>query len=202
MGFAALLFLAFGLAMDATAVAATRGAVARAITARDVVVVGLLFGGAQAVMPALGWLLGSTIGPAAQAFDHWIAFVLLVGLGGKMLWEARPGVDSVDTDDADSGEDVVVADAFAGRLLLTMALATSIDAFAVGITLPILEAPLAMSLLTIGITTAVCSSAAVVFGHRLARAHSGAEPGKKFELAGGFVLVVLGTKILIEHLSA
>lgn len=193
MGFAELLILALGLAMDATAVAATRGFVATTVRPRDVVTVALLFGGAQALMPALGWALGTRIGPAAQAFDHWIAFVLLVGLGGKMLWEARP--TKADDDEHDNGHDI--ADAFGARVLVTMAVATSIDAFAVGITLPILDAPFVLSLVTIGVTTAVCSGLAVVAGKRL-----GSLFGKKLELVGGLVLIVLGTKILIEHLSA
>jgi len=191
MGFAELLILALGLAMDATAVAATRGFVATVVRPRDVVIVALLFGGAQALMPALGWALGARIGPAAQAFDHWIAFVLLVGLGGKMLWEARPNKA------ADDDEGHGSADAFGARVLVTMAVATSIDAFAVGITLPILEAPFVLSLVTIGVTTAVCSGLAVIAGKRL-----GSVFGKKLELVGGLVLIVLGTKILIEHLSA
>lgn len=192
MGFTELLILALGLAMDATAVAATRGFVAQQVRPRDVIVVALLFGGAQALMPALGWVLGAAIGPAAQTFDHWIAFALLGGIGGKMLWEARPGAD--DNDDK-AGHDR--PDAFGARVLLTMAVATSIDAFAVGITLPILEAPFALSLVTIGVTTAVCSGIAVVAGKQL-----GALFGKKLELVGGLVLVVLGTKILIGHLLA
>lgn len=195
MGFAELLVLALGLAMDATAVAAMRGFVAAkpgsvGVRARDVVVVALLFGGAQAVMPAFGWYLGEAIGPLARAFDHWIAFVLLGGLGAKMLWEARGANDDGEKNDVGGA-------VFSWRVLVPLAVATSIDAFAVGITLPILEAPLLLSLVTIGVTTALCSGVAVVVGRRV-----GSVLGEKLELAGGLVLIALGTKILVEHLSA
>ncbi len=194
MGFAALLMLALGLAMDATAAAATRGLIASAVGARDVATIALLFGGAQAAMPAVGWAFGSAIGPLAGGFVHGIAFVVLVGLGAKMVWQARPNAAAEDNDEP--------SDPFEWRLLVTMAVATSIDAFAVGVTLPMLKAPMTLSLVTIGVTTAVCSGVAVVVGHRLRSAVGKERVGKKFEFLGGVVLIVLGTKILIDHLTA
>lgn len=188
MGFVEIFLLSLGLAMDATAVAAARGVVATTVRVRDALLVGALFGGAQALMPAAGWLLGDVVGPAVKSVDHWIAFVLLVGIGGKMLWEARG-----DDDD----EEAVGADqAFALKGLLLLAVATSIDAFAVGITLPMLNAPFALSLVTIGVVSFVLSAVAVLVGKKL-----GAILGSKLEVVGGLVLVVLGVRILVEHLS-
>jgi putative Mn2+ efflux pump MntP len=185
VSFGALLILALGLAMDATAVAAARGLAAAELRVRHALLVGLLFGGAQALMPLLGFFIGDRLGPHVSRWDHWIAFVLLTGIGGKMLWEAR----AVHEGQATRG------DPFALRVLLILAVATSIDAFAVGITLPMLNAPLALSLATIGITTALLSGAAVFLGR-----HFGAKLERRLDAAGGLVLVSLGVKILVEHL--
>jgi putative Mn2+ efflux pump MntP len=155
----------------------------------QVALVAALFGAAQALMPLLGWLVGDRVGPLVAAWDHWIAFALLAGIGGKMVWEARGAPRA--------GEASPGRDAFDLRLLLALAVATSVDAFAVGITLPLLDAPLLISLCTIGVTTAVLSAAGVVlgrrFGHRL---------GRRLDAFGGIVLIGLGVKILVEHLQA
>jgi manganese efflux pump family protein len=185
VSFAAVLTLALGLAMDATAVAAARGLAAPVVHVRHALAVGTLFGGAQALMPLLGYLLGDRLGPLIARWDHWVAFVLLAGIGAKMLWEARSAGEEVRPDTAP----------FAPRVLLILALATSIDAFAAGITLPMIGAPLALSLATIGITTAVLSGAAVFVGR-----HFGNKLGRKLDVAGGVVLIGLGVKILVEHL--
>jgi manganese efflux pump family protein len=136
-------------------------------------------------MPVCGWTLGSWIGPAVQAWDHWIAFVLLGGIGLKTMWGAR-------ADDDERGD----GDAFDLRTLLVLAVATSIDAFAVGVTLPMMNAPLALSVATIGLTTAVLSAGGLFAGRRF-----GAALGRRLEAFGGLVLLVLGSKILIEHLT-
>jgi putative Mn2+ efflux pump MntP len=187
VSFAGLLVLALGLAMDATAVAAARGLAAPVVHVRHALLVGGLFGGAQALMPLLGYLLGARLGPAIARWDHWLAFALLAGIGGKMLWEAR-GSHSEEAP-APTG------DPFGLRILLVLALATSIDAFAAGITLPLLNAPLSLSLITIGVTTAVLSGAAVFLGR-----HFGSKLGRRLDALGGAVLVGLGVKILVEHL--
>ncbi len=187
MGFGSILFLALGLAMDATAVAAARGLATPRIRPRHVILVALFFGGFQALMPLAGWAIGIRLGAFVQAWDHWIAFVLLAAIGGKMLWEARGGKSEAPRGDGDL---------FAIPTLLVLAIATSIDAFAIGITLPTLGAPLATSLVTIGVTTAALSAAGLFAGRRL-----GAALGRRLDAAGGLVLIGLGMKILIEHLT-
>ena len=187
MTFAALLLLAFGLAMDATAVAAARGMTVPVIRTRHVLLVGGLFGGFQALMPLIGWLIGAELGPYVQAWDHWIAFVLLAAIGGKMLWEARASAD----------DEVVQGDTFALKVMVVLAIATSIDALAVGFTLPLRGAELVPALVTIGVTTALLSIAGLFAGRRL-----GALLGKRLDVIGGLVLIGMGTKILVEHLTA
>jgi manganese efflux pump family protein len=189
MSFGSILVLALGLAMDATAVCAARGCGAVRIRSQHVLRVALFFGGFQALMPLVGWVVGRGVGPFVQSWDHWIVFVLLSAIGGKMVWEAR----SSDEDEAPRA----AADLFGLRVLLLLALATSIDALAVGFTLPMLGAPLVLSLATIGITTAFTSVAGLFAGKRF-----GAALGSSPELVGGIVLIGLGTKILIEHLAS
>lgn len=191
MTFGAILLLALGLAMDATAVSATRGMAARRIRPRHVLRVAVFFGGAQALMPVVGWALGSRLGPHVEAWDHWIAFVLLAAIGGKMLWEAKGAGEAPESHDQAERE------AFALKLMFVLAVATSIDALAVGVTLPILHAPFLLSIATIGVTTAVLSAIGLFAGRRF-----GALLGRRLDIVGGVVLIGLGTKILIEHLRA
>ncbi|HEX5656954.1 MAG TPA: manganese efflux pump MntP family protein [Polyangiales bacterium] len=188
MSFAQILLLAVGLAMDATAVAAARGcASVKNPRASEVLELGLAFGFAQGLMPWLGALLGSRVGNLVAAFDHWIAFVVLGVIGGKMLHEALTA----------SADDDKPPAALSVRLLIALAVATSIDAFAVGLTLPLLGAPLLLSVLTIGVVTALLSGAGVLLGRRF-----GSMLGKRLDAFGGVVLIALGCKILFEHLSA
>lgn len=187
MNFAAILLLSLGLAMDATAVAAARGLAARDLRARHALLVALYFGGFQALMPVVGWLIGRRLGPLVQAWDHWIAFVLLSGIGGKMLWEARGAPD----DDAPRDDGAL----FAHRVMVVLAVATSIDALSVGVMLPMLRAPLVTTVVTIGVTTALLSAAGLYAGRRF-----GAALGKRLDVMGGLVLIGLGVKILVEHL--
>lgn len=189
MSWLSLLLLAIGLAMDATAVAAARGLSLPKVRLGHVLRVALFFGGAQGLMPLLGWLIGDRVGPWVQAWAPWIAFVLLAGLGGKTLWEAYRHDD--EDDDEPQGED----NQFGFKTMLLLAIATSIDALAVGFTLPMLGAPLLLSLLTIGVVTAGLSVAGLLLGRRF-----GALLGKRLDLLGGLVLLALGVKILLEHL--
>ncbi len=188
MSFAQILLLAVGLAMDATAVAAARGcASVDNPRAGEVLEIGLAFGFAQGLMPWLGALLGERVGSLVAAFDHWIAFGVLGAIGGKMLYEALTGGEQ---------EQAGPASRINVRLLLALAIATSIDAFAVGLTLPLLGAPLLTSVLTIGVVTALLSGLGVLLGR-----HFGALLGKRLDVFGGVVLIALGCKILFEHLS-
>lgn len=197
MNFPSILFLSAGLAMDATAVAAARGMAVPALRPRHVLRVMLFFGGFQALMPLVGWLVGDRIGPWVQAWDHWIAFVLLGAIGGKMIWEARGQAREADApSDAKSASSNGEA-GFTWKSMTVLAIATSIDALAVGITLPMLQAPLVLTVASIGITTAVLSATGLWAGRRF-----GAMLGPRLDVVGGLVLMGLGTKILVEHLSA
>jgi putative Mn2+ efflux pump MntP len=188
VSFPSILLLAFGLSMDATAVAAARGLRLKRIQLRHVLLIAGFFGGFQALMPLLGWLLGSRVGHAIAAWDHWVILVLLGGIGGKMLWES---FQTEQDDDAPPD-----ADAFGLKVLLLLAIATSIDALGAGIVLPLMGAPLGLSLLTIGVTTAFLSAAGLFLGHRF-----GAALGRRLDALGGLVLIGLGVKTLVEHLA-
>lgn len=176
------LALAFGLAMDATAVAAARGLAPH--RSREVVILPLLFGGFQAGMAALGWFAGIWVGPYIARWDHWVAFVLLVGIGGKMLFEAWRGRDAQ-----------ALAPATLG-LYLVLALATSIDAAAAGLTLPLVPVAPWIALVLIGTITAACSAT----GYQLGR-FAGTRFGSKLEIIGGLVLIGMGVQLLVRALS-
>ena len=157
MTFGAILFLAVGLSMDAAAVSAARGLATERILTRHVLLVALFFGGFQALMPLCGWFVGGRVGPWVAAWDHWIAFALLGAIGGKMLWEARGS----DEEERPKQSDEAL---FGFRVMLVLALATSVDAFAVGVTLPMLSAPLVLSILTIGVMAGAVATHLVVLG--------------------------------------
>jgi putative Mn2+ efflux pump MntP len=151
-----------------------------------VILVATFFGGFQALMPLLGWMAGSRMGPLFAAWNHWIAFILLVAIGGKMLAEGRNREKEAPPSDDDL---------FGPKVLFVLAVATSIDALAAGLTLPMLGAPMALSLATIGVTTAVLSALGLFAGRRF-----GASLGRRLDFAGGVVLIGLGIKILVQHL--
>jgi len=182
-----LLALAVGLAMDATAVSAARGLAVPELRPRHALAVALWFGGFQAGMPLIGWLVGDRIGPWVEAWDHWIAFGLLAALGARMIAEAIGEPD----DDAPADPRP-----FRPGLMLPLAVATSIDALAAGITLPMLGASLPVALAVIGLVTALFSAVGLYAGRRL-----GQGLGRRLDAIGGVVLIVLGARILIEHLA-
>jgi manganese efflux pump family protein len=188
MKLGAIMLLAFGLSMDAMAVAAARGLLVRQIRFRHVALVAGFFGGFQALMPLFGWLLGKRVGHAIRAWDHWVIFALLGGIGGKMLWESCH---------VEEQKTLSEADAFGLRVMLLLAIATSIDALAAGFALPLMGAPLGLSLAAIGLTTATLSALGLFAGHRF-----GAALGSRLDALGGIVLIGLGAKTLVEHLSA
>lgn len=188
VNFPSILLLAGGLSMDAAAVSATRGLAVPRVRLRHALLVASLFGGFQAVMPLVGWTIGRRIGPAVVAWDHWIAFGLMAGIGAKMLWESRA---------ADDPGGRPVGDPFGLRVMLLLAVATSVDALAAGVTLPMLDAPVVLSVATIGVTTAVVSVLGLLAGRRF-----GAALGRRLDAVGGLALIFLGVKILVEHLGA
>jgi putative Mn2+ efflux pump MntP len=183
-----LLLLALGLAMDAAAVSAARGLAVGVIRPRYLLLVAVFFGGAQALMPLLGFLLGQQIGPLIAAMHHWVAFGLLVFLGGRMIKESF--------DDDDDDDEAVAADAFALPTMAALAVATSIDAFAVGVVLPALGASLLLAVVVIGVVTALLSMLGLALGARLGR-----HLGSRLDLLGGIVLIGLGVRFLVEELS-
>ena len=186
MSFWALLFIALGVSADAFAVALTKGLHMRRFNLRHAIIIALTFGAFQAVMPLIGWLLGSQFAHYISGFDHWIAFGLLAIVGGKMLWEAFTAQPDTERD----------SDSLNVRELMLLAIATSIDALAVGVTLAFLPVGILNAVVLIGITTLLVTFVGVVVGRRV-----GARFGKTAEVAGGVLLVVIGTSILLEHLG-
>ncbi len=187
----AAMILSLALAADATAVAAVRGLIADRVRLRDGLKVAGLFGGFQGGMAALGWAAGAGLGSRFERYDHWIAFVLLVGLGLRVLWEARSAAAG-----DDAADPVTAADPFALGPLVVMAIATSIDALAAGVTVPLLSPWPPVTLAMIAGVTFVASLAAVELGRRL-----GARFRAGVEVIGGLALLGLGIKILVEHLT-
>jgi len=180
-----LLGLATGLSMDCAAVAAVRGLSSPRLRWRNVLWMSGMFGGFQALMPVLGFLLGASLGPLVERWDHWIAFLLLGGIGGKMLHEALHGEE-------DESE---TADPFRWGILFGLAVATSIDSFAAGIVLPMLGAPLLFSVALIGATAFAFTAFGLWAGRRF-----GGIFGRRLDALGGVVLIGLAVKTLVEHL--
>ena len=184
MGLAELVLLAVGLSMDAFAVSICKGLGMKKINLKIAVVLGLFFGGFQAGMPVIGWALGSQFMGIIGPIDHWIAFILLAFIGGKMLWEAFTEDEGEDAERVDLGE------------YLILAIATSIDALAVGISFAALSVDIVPAVSLIGVTTFIFSVAGVAIGHTF-----GARYEKPATIVGGVVLILIGLKILLEHLG-
>ncbi len=184
-----LFLLGVGLSMDAFAVSVCKGLGMRKLNKKQALIIGLYFGGFQALMPFVGWLLGSQFQKYITSIDHWIAFILLGFIGGKMMIEA--------VREWNEEEVVDVMDApIDHKNMLVLAVATSIDALAVGITFAFLGTPIVEAITIIGITTMVISIAGVVIGNFF-----GSRYKSKAEFIGGLILVLLGLKILLEHLG-
>ena len=183
MGILELFLIGIGLSMDTFAVAVCKGLGMRRINKGQAVVIALFFGGFQALMPLLGWGLGRQFEAYITSFDHWIAFLLLAYIGGKMVWEALRGEESVST-------------CFSIRELFLLAVATSIDALAVGITFAFLKVEILSAIAIIGCTTFVLSLGGVVIGNRF-----GSRYQQRAEITGGVILILIGLKILLEHLG-
>ncbi len=182
MDYVALVLISVGLAMDAFAVSICKGLSMREPTLKSMVIVGLWFGIFQALMPVIGYALGTAVYDLISDFDHWVAFILLALIGVNMI---REGLSKEDED---------VDDSLAFRTMLLLAIATSIDALAVGISLAMDGSNIYVSAAVIGIITFVISAVGVriggVFGNRY---------GKHAEIAGGIILILIGLKILLEH---
>lgn len=185
MGIIELFILAVGLSMDAFAVSICKGLATPKIKCKHMILAGLWFGGFQALMPTIGYFLGSTFASTIKTYDHWVAFVLLSFIGGNMLKEAFSSGD-------DDGE---VSNSFAVKTMFIMAIATSIDALAVGVTFAFLEVNVLIAAAFIGVTTFAFSFAGVKIGNIF-----GAKYEKKAEIIGGLILIALGIKIIVEHL--
>ena len=187
--FIELFLLGIGLAMDAFAVSVCKGLGMRKLNKKQALIIGLYFGGFQALMPLIGWLLGSQFQKYITSIDHWIAFILLGFIGGKMMIEAIREWNEEET--------VEVMDApLDHKNMFVLAVATSIDALAVGITFAFLDTPIIEAITIIGITTMVISIIGVVVGNFF-----GSRYKSKAEFIGGLILVLLGLKILLEHLG-
>ena len=178
-----LLVIAVGLAMDAFAVSISSGVVMKTVQARHALLIASFLGGFQAVMPFIGWSTGNWVRSYVAAFDHWIAFCLLFLVGAKMIYESRK-------DDASRAN----LDPTNIYVLFVLAVATSIDALAVGFTLSFLGAAIVVPVLMIGIVTFVMCFAGTYIGSM-----SGHLFGRKIETVGGLILIGIGVKIVIEH---
>ena len=177
--------LALALAMDAFAVALGTGAVLSRLTGRHLFRLGFHFGLFQALMPVIGWLAGLSIIQWVEAWDHWIAFSLLAIIGGRMIYEAFS--DEEKTDDRDPTK---------GLSLVLLSIATSIDALAVGFSLSVIGVSIWMPALAIGLVAGILTIVGMLLGGRI-----GDRWGSRVEIFGGLVLIAIGAKILIEHLS-
>ena len=175
--------------MDAFALSICKGLSMRKVNKKQSLVIGLFFGGFQALMPFIGWLLGSRFEQYITSIDHWIAFILLGFIGGKMVVEAiREKDEAVEVRKMDPPLDL--------KEMFILAIATSIDALAVGITFAFLQVPIVEAVSIIGITTFVISVIGVYVGNFFGNRYT-----KKAELAGGIILILIGVKILLEHLG-
>ena len=186
MRFYELLLIAVGLSMDAFAVALCKGLNMLKPNVKHFGLIALFFGGFQALMPLIGWLIGTQFQQYITGVDHWIAFGLLAFIGGKMI------VDYIKNDDCQTDD----SEGLKIKELFVLAIATSIDALAVGVTFAFLNVSILPAVVTIGVTTFILSAIGVAIGFKF-----GARLKRKAELAGGVVLILIGLKILLEHLG-
>lgn len=187
MSIVELLLIAIGLSMDAFAVSVCKGLSMTKLRIKNAIVIAFFFGAFQAIMPFIGWFLGSRFQQYIVNFDHWIAFGLLAFIGGEMIVESLKGEEKVEEN----------GDILKMKQLFFLAIATSIDALAVGITFALLPGTnIWASITLIGITTFLISLAGVGIGFRF-----GSRYEKKAQIAGGIILILLGIKILLEHLG-
>ena len=187
MNFTELFLIAIGLSMDAFAVSVCKGLSMPRLNIKQASVIAIFFGGFQAFMPAVGWLLGKQFEHYITSFDHWIAFILLAFIGGKMVYEAFANKDN------ENPCELVTLDM---KEMLLLSVATSIDALAVGITFAFLQVSILPSVTLIGCTTFLLAFGGVIIGNKF-----GDKFQSKAEIAGGSILILIGLKILVEHLG-
>ncbi len=183
MGLLELFLVAVGLSMDAFAVSICKGLSMPKMRWKNALLAGVYFGGFQALMPAIGYLLGNQFEDAISSIDHWVAFVLLAVIGINMIREAV-------------GEEESLDDSFDVKTMLLLAVATSIDALAVGVTFAFLKVNIVFAVVFIGCTTFVFGIAGIKIGNVF-----GSRFRAKAQIAGGVILVLIGLKILLEHLG-
>lgn len=183
MSFLELFLIAVGLSMDAFAVSVCKGLSVNRLEKKHAAIVGLYFGGFQFLMPVIGYLLGSRFESLITSVDHWIAFALLLVIGGNMIKESF-------------GEAEKLNDDFGFKTMVLLAVATSIDALAVGITFAFLQVRIVPAASLIGVTTFSLSALGIYIGHRF-----GARYKARAERVGGVILILIGVKILLEHLQ-
>ena len=183
-----VVLISIGLAMDAFAVSVCKGLAMKKLDFKKMIIIGLYFGGFQGGMPLIGYLLGTNFESLVTKIDHWIAFALLLIIGINMIKEAVKSKWECDAETCDDSVDF--------KTMVVLAIATSIDALAVGITLAFLNANLVAVVSSIGLITLVLSMLGVWIGNKF-----GSKYESKAQIAGGLILVIMGTKILLEHLS-
>lgn len=186
MGLFEIFMIGVGLSMDAFAASICKGLNMRRLNIKNMLIIGLFFGGFQALMPAVGWLLGKQFESYITSVDHWVAFALLVFIGGKMIYDVF-----TEKNEDECGEKTNRLDM---KEVLTLAVATSIDALAVGISFAFLQVDILKAVSVIGVTTFVLSAIGVAVGNVF-----GSKYEKKATLAGGIILILIGLKILLEH---
>ena len=184
-----LLIIAIGLSMDAFAVSIGKGLSVPKIKLSHALKVGLWFGGFQALMPVFGYLLGSTFAEVVKAYDHWVAFVLLALIGGNMIKESLEKDDDCECECKKKEKNC-----FGFTTMFTLAVATSIDALAIGVTFAFFKVAIIPAIITIGITTFLFSIGGLKIGNIF-----GCKYKSKAELFGGVILILIGLKILLEH---
>jgi len=185
MDFITITVIAIALAMDAFAVSIVSGAAYKQLHVKHTIRIALFFGAFQALMPLIGYLAGLTVQEYIADYDHWIAFALLSGVGAKMIYESfkiRPAKNNFDPANT--------------LVLLVLSVATSIDALAIGLTLSVLEISIIIAVIIIGVVTFVLSYAGVMVGKKFGHFFE-----NRIEAAGGVVLIVIGLKILLQHLT-
>ena len=186
VGLFEIFMIGVGLSMDAFAASICKGLNMRRLNIKNMLIIGLFFGGFQALMPAVGWLLGKQFESYITSVDHWVAFALLVFIGGKMIYDVFTKKNEDECGEKTNRLDM--------KEVLTLAVATSIDALSVGISFAFLQVDILKAVSVIGVTTFVLSVIGVAVGNVF-----GSKYEKKATLAGGIILILIGLKILLEH---